>query len=253
MLTFSLQSGSNGNCIYVEAGAARLLFDAGISGRQAEVRLAARGRNIRECSALILSHDHGDHSACAGTYNRKYRLPVYMTRNVYRALRPRLGKVEPPRWFEPGDCLDVNGVKVHTISTPHDGIDTVCFVVEHEGKRLGIFNDLGSPFLALGDALGACDAAYLESNHDSAMLAGGSYPELLKRRIAGQAGHLSNHEAADLVRSHAAPRLQWLALAHLSAENNSPAVALETHHKRGGMLLPLLVASRQGPSEILHV
>jgi len=76
MIAVSLQSGSNGNCFYVEAGSVRLLFDAGICGAEAERRLAAIGRDIREVHALIISHDHADHIRYAGVYQRKYNLPL---------------------------------------------------------------------------------------------------------------------------------------------------------------------------------
>ena len=86
MITFSLQSGSNGNAIYVEAGGVRLLFDAGISGRQAALRMAEHDRNIRDVDALILSHDHSDHARCAGIYQRKFGLPIYATRKTLAAV-----------------------------------------------------------------------------------------------------------------------------------------------------------------------
>jgi len=76
IIAASLQSGSNGNCIFVDAGGVRFLFDAGISGIRAERRLARHGRDIREVDALIISHDHADHIRCAGIYQRKYGLPI---------------------------------------------------------------------------------------------------------------------------------------------------------------------------------
>ncbi len=76
MFALALQSGSNGNCIYVEAGEKKLLFDAGISGVQAEKRLAMHGRDIREVDALIISHDHQDHVRSAGIFGRKYEIPL---------------------------------------------------------------------------------------------------------------------------------------------------------------------------------
>ena len=82
MRMVSLQSGSNGNCIYVEADGVRLLFDTGISGRQAEQRLAAHGRDIRDVDALVISHDHRDHSRCMGIYQRNYGMPVHVTRKT---------------------------------------------------------------------------------------------------------------------------------------------------------------------------
>lgn len=253
MVTFSIQSGSNGNCIYVEAGDVRLLFDAGVSGRRAESRMAARGRDIRRCDALIISHDHSDHSTAMGTFHRRFKLPVYVSKRVWGRVGPAVGPIAAPRFYRPGDTLEFGAVRVRTIPTPHDGIDTVCFVVEHEGRRLGILTDLGHPFLQLPAILADVHAAYLESNFDAEMLRNGSYPEDLKRRIAGDGGHLSNAEAAGVARTAVRGSLQWLALAHLSEENNTPELALAAHRQALGRLLPLHVASRYEAGDVMQV
>jgi phosphoribosyl 1,2-cyclic phosphodiesterase len=253
MITFSLQSGSNGNSIYVEAGNTRLLFDAGISGIRAKTRLEARGRNIRDCNAVIISHNHADHVSCAGVFHRKFGLPLYLTEKTHRASRGLMGVVSNARHFVAGERFVVGDVAVQTIPTPHDGVDPVCFVVMHGGKSLGILTDLGHPFKALDDAMGEVDAAFLESNYDHDMLVQGSYPEPLKQRIMGSAGHLSNDESAALAKRHLNGRLRWLAIAHLSAENNEPEIALATHRARLGRLLPIYHASRHEPSEVLEV
>lgn len=253
MITFSLQSGSNGNAIYVEAGDTKLLFDAGISGKQAELRMAAHGRDIRRCNALIISHDHSDHTRCAGIYQRKYRLPVHMTELTYRRVRGCIGPTQDVRRFVPGETMRFDDVLVHTIPTPHDAVEGACFVVEHEDRRLGIFTDLGHPFAALKQAIADVDAAYCESNYDPEMLKYGPYPPMLKRRIAGPGGHLSNQEAANLVASHTNGRLQWLAIAHLSEENNEIALALDAHRDASGKQLALKVASRYDVSDVFVV
>lgn len=253
MVTFSLQSGSNGNCIYVEAGDVRLLFDAGISGKQAAARMTCRRRDIRDCQALIISHDHADHARCAGIFQRKFGLPIYITQPTYREVAWMLGPVRDVRFFAAGDCLAFGDVTVHTIHAPHDGVDTVCFVVRHEGRRLGIFTDLGHPFSALRSALADVDAAYLESNYDPDMLEAGPYPDWLKRRIAGDGGHLSNGEAAELVRGAASGGLKWAVLSHLSEENNRPALALETNRRKVGTDFPLHVAPRYEVGPVLEI
>jgi phosphoribosyl 1,2-cyclic phosphodiesterase len=253
MITFSLQSGSNGNAIYVEAGAVKLLFDGGISGRQARARMAARGRDIREVDALILSHDHRDHVQAAGIYQRKFGLPIYVTRRTFQAVEYDVGRVRNVRFFRAGDSLAFNGIVVHTIRTPHDAVDGVVFVVEHEGKRLAILTDLGHPFAGLQHVLEAVDAAYLESNYDPQMLAEGPYPGWLKTRIAGSGGHLSNPEAAELLRGCGRRRPRWVAIAHLSEQNNDPELALETNRAAVGRSYPFHVASRYGVSPILTV
>lgn len=253
MITFSLQSGSNGNAIYVEAGDVRLLFDAGISGKIAQARAASYGRTLHDCDALILSHDHYDHTRAAGIFQRRFGLPIYVAPRVWRAIRADAGKVTDILYYEPGSPLIFGDVTVHTVRTPHDGIDTVCFVVEHDGRRLGILTDLGRPFPALADILAEVDAAYLESNYDPEMLALGPYPERLKRRIAGDGGHLSNVESADLVDTCAGPRLKWIAVAHLSEQNNRPELALDSHRSRVGSMFPVCLAPRYGVGELLAV
>ncbi|MHC4235939.1 MAG: MBL fold metallo-hydrolase [Planctomycetota bacterium] len=253
MITFSLQSGSNGNSIYVEAAGVRLLFDAGISGKLAEQRMAQYGRDIREVDAVLLSHDHIDHVCCAGIYQRKFGLPIYMTRVTRRAIQCDLGRLNDVRYFRAGESVEFDPVTVHTLRTPHDAADGVAFIVECQGRRLGILSDLGHPFARLARTLEELEAAYLESNYDPQMLEEGSYPAYVKARIRGTGGHLSNIESADLLRGCQAGRPKWIALAHLSEENNDPQLALATHRQHLGNGYPLFVASRYGASELLDV
>ena len=246
MIVIALQSGSNGNCIYVESGPTRLLFDAGISGVQAERRLAATGRDIRGIDALIISHDHADHLRCAGIYQRKFGVPLYITPDTLAATgRCRLGELADVHHFAPGETLRFGEVSVETIPTPHDGVDGSAFVVEADGRRLGILTDLGHVFEELAGIMASLDAVLIESNYDPAMLKKGPYPAFLKERIRGTGGHLSNDEAAGLLRDCAPSRLQWACLSHLSGENNSPALALQAHKDTAPAHVTLLAASRQ--------
>lgn len=249
MYVASLQSGSNGNCIYVEAAGVALLFDAGISGRQAELRLEGLGRDIRDVDALIISHDHRDHSGCAGIYQRKFGLPVRMTRRTREAADARcgLGRMENVREFRAGQTMRFGSVRVETMPTPHDARDGVAFIVRAERKRLGILTDLGHVFDDLRSAVAGLDGVVLESNYDPGMLARGWYPEFLKDRIRGPGGHLSNLEAAELLAREAGPSLKWACLAHLSEDNNDPRLALSTHRKILGEDLDIHVSSRYEP------
>ncbi len=253
MITFSLQSGSSGNAIYVEAGEARLLFDAGISGRQAAGRLSVHRREIRDVDAVLISHDHNDHVRCAGVYHRRFKLPLHMTRRTHHAVRRHLGKVREVNYFQAGVPWVYRDVIVHSIRTPHDAVEGVAFVVEHGGKRLGILTDLGHVFPALRELMPTLDALYIESNYDPRMLASGPYPVRLQERIRGLGGHLSNDDAAVLLRESVGPRLQWVALAHLSEENNEPELARSTHRRIVGKSLPLAIAPRTGMSEIWEI
>jgi phosphoribosyl 1,2-cyclic phosphodiesterase len=253
VITFSLQSGSCGNAIYVEAGGKRLLFDAGITGKLARQRLAEYDRNIRDVDAVFISHDHSDHIRCAGVYQRLFGLPVYMTRDTRHAAMCDLGKLTDVRYFASGDSLTLGKVIVHTVPTAHDAVDGVAFVVEFEGKRLGVLLDLGHPFAGLQSLLESLDAAYLESNYDPEMLETGDYPTALKARIRGKGGHLSNEESAELARACGRRRPAWIAVAHLSQENNRPELAISAQRRAVGADYPVRLAPRDAASELLTV
>jgi phosphoribosyl 1,2-cyclic phosphodiesterase len=255
MRVISLQSGTNGNCIYVEAGGVRLLFDAGISGRQAELRLAGHGVDIRRVDATVISHAHRDHISCAGIYHRKFGLPIYVTAETLRLtnIACKLGRISDVRHFEAGAAISFGDVTVETICTEHDCPDGVGFVVDDGVHRLGVLTDLGHVFPRLKRVIGSLDAVVIESNYDSQMLESGPYPAFLKQRIRGEGGHISNVEAAELLASAASERMRWACLAHLSESNNAPDIALDTHREILGGRFPLHVATRYHVSDVLEV
>ena len=253
MLGISLQSGSNGNCIYVEAGGVRLLFDAGISGKQALLRLLSHGRDIKNVDAMFISHDHNDHAKSAGIYQRKFGVGMYVSEKTLEAShRHGLGELGDVQHFQPGNTVKIGCVTVETIPTPHDGTDPCMFVVQAEGKRLGILTDLGHPFDGLGKVIASLDAVFLESNYDTDMLDNGMYPEFLKARIKSSHGHISNHESAALLEEFGRG-LQWACLSHLSENNNTPQLALKTHRSILGPKTPITVAPRYAASKVLHI
>ncbi|TWU21055.1 putative metallo-hydrolase YycJ [Novipirellula galeiformis] len=246
MEVITLQSGSNGNCVYVEADGVRLLFDAGISGVQAETRLAAHGRDIRDVDALIISHDHSDHTRCMGVYQRKFGLPIHVSAETLRATAKKsgLGRVDDVHHFRAGSTLAFGNVRVETHCTPHDACESVAFVVDDGTNRFGILTDIGHVDCDLEHVVGTLDAMILESNYDPAMLHDGPYPEHLKDRIRGSLGHLSNEECADLINRKAGSRLKWACLGHLSQHNNRPELVLQTHRQMLDRDLDLHVADR---------
>ena len=230
------------------------MFDAGISGRQAQQRLAQHGKDIRDVDALIISHDHSDHTSCMGIYQRKFGLPIYVTRGTFDTVsrKRKVGKVNDIRYFNAGESLVFDHVTVETLSTPHDATDGVVFIIDDSTHRFGLLTDLGHVFKELEQAIESLDAVLVESNYDPDMLHDGPYPEFLKDRIRGPHGHLSNVESAKLLK-RAPSRLKWACLAHLSDENNDPDVALRTHHRILGENFPLKCAGRKDSTEVLRI
>ncbi len=242
-----LASGSRGNSIYVESGETRILIDAGISGKKAKEGLAACGRTDPQIDAILVTHDHSDHAQSVGIFHRLFKAPVYVTKpTLHRVQKGKnLGKIAEFRFFDSGQNLSIGRLHIETIPTPHDAEDGVCFVVDNGEKRLGILTDLGHVFAKLEAVIPTLDTAILESNYDEKMLDAGPYPYHLKRRIRSDAGHISNREAADLIR-RTGSRLQWICLAHLSQENNTPHKALASFRNINGEKTTVMAATQDG-------
>ncbi len=252
---WSLASGSSGNAIAVESEDGVLLVDAGISAARIASGLDLPHNPDRLCAAII-THDHRDHIAGARILAKRWRVPIYLSAGTHRAAYRALGDLPGHRYFRPGDMFEIAGFRVRTIPTPHDSAEPAAVTIERRGRRCGVFTDLGHPFPGLGEAISELDAVFLESNYDPRMLAEGDYPAFLKNRIRSPAGHLANEEAAALVRDYGC-RLQAAVLAHLSAHNNRPEIALQTFHAIAGDAqrrgLRCFTAPRYEPSEMIAI
>jgi len=255
VIAISLQSGSNGNCVYVESGSTGILLDAGIPGIHAERRLLQYGRSIHSCRAVVLSHDHHDHARHAGVFRRKFRIPLYSTPKTMARVHEKMaiGTIGDLRAFEAGDTLTIDDLTIETIPTPHDGVDGVAFVVSDGRSRLGVLTDLGHVFDGLSIIVATLDGVIIESNYDPEMLTRGPYPVWLQDRIRGPRGHLSNDEAATLLETSAGGLLKWACLAHLSENNNHPDIAIQTHRALFGSRIPLFVANRYSATDPLEL
>jgi phosphoribosyl 1,2-cyclic phosphodiesterase len=182
-----------------------------------------------------------------------FDLPLFISEPTFRTSEERLGRLEGATFFQPGHALRFGEVTIRTVPTPHDAVDGCAFVVQAEGKKLGLLTDLGHPFQELRELLPELDGVFLESNYDSNMLKAGPYPEFLKRRIRGPEGHISNREAAELLDEYCTERLSWACLAHLSENNNTPDLALATHRETVRGQFPIEVATRHRASGVFQL
>ena len=101
--------------------------------------------------------------------------------------------------------------------------------------------------------------ALLEANYDPNILKYSRYPYLLKQRISGPNGHLSNDESGNLVSLLIKSGLKTALLGHLSKENNFPELAYKTvveelmRHHYDENTISIGVAKRDGPSKLIHI
>lgn len=218
-----LASGSKGNAVYIEAGDSRILVDAGLSAREIERRLGTIGADAAKLDAILVTHEHQDHTTAVGPLARRYRLPVCIHPRTHAAAR--IGRIEAVREFDTGSSFELRDLQVTPFPLTHDAAETVGFVVDTPTGRIGVATDLGIATRLVADCLRDCRVLVLESNHDERMLRDGPYPWHLKQRISSRHGHLSNTEAAELLGSLLWEGTDAVFLAHLSETNNDPQLA----------------------------
>lgn len=253
-LTFApLFSGSSGNALLVIRDDTRVLVDAGLPGKKIAEEMERAGEKAEALSAIFVTHEHLDHIAGVGVLARRYGLPVYATEPTWRAMRPKIGKIQPEqeRYVEPGGSIRCGAIEARAFSIPHDAACPVGYSFLGGGRKISIATDIGCLREDWMDAVAESDMLLLESNHDVDMLRAGMYPYELKMRILGNAGHLSNDDAGIAAAALCARGVRSILLGHLSGENNFPELAWESVacklREIGGMGdIPLGVAMRGG-------
>ncbi len=227
MLRFkSLGSGSSGNATLVEAAGIaplRVLVDCGMGIRQLLHRLGEAGLGPHDVHAVFITHEHGDHIGCALALALRYRIPVWMSHGTHSAIgSPDFGGLL--RRARDGKAIDLGGMQLTPFTVPHDAREPLQLSCTDGSAKLGILTDLGHATAHVMAHLKDCDALLLECNHDTAMLQESAYPAFLKQRVAGDYGHLSNAAAAAIAGGLNHPRLNHFVAAHLSRQNNLPAM-----------------------------
>jgi phosphoribosyl 1,2-cyclic phosphodiesterase len=231
-----LGSGSSGNVAYIEAGGTRVLVDAGLSKAEIERRLCKLpshdAASLERIDAVLVTHDHSDHGGHAASLGR----PLFATAGTRQAL-----SIEATRVIA-GESFVVGALTVSPVLLPHDAVETVGYVISDGSAKVGILTDCGHDAADVAQAYAGCDLLVLETNHDITMLRYGPYPPSLKRRVGGRLGHLSNDQAASLLKQmmQRGPAPKLVIAAHLSQANNRPSLAKSSLDRvlgRGGRVL----------------
>ena len=218
----SLGSGSKGNALLVESGGTRVLVDCGFGPRELLRRLERLDVEPESITAVLITHEHADHVGGAARCAARFGWSVYASHGTATA-----GGLDAigVRRFDSHSHFAIDALEIHPFPVPHDAREPTQFVFSDGTQRLGVLTDAGTLTPHIVSMLADCAALVLECNHDTEMLAQGRYPPALKRRIAGGFGHLDNGAAAELLRRIDRRRLKHIVAAHLSEENNTPALA----------------------------
>ena len=222
----SLGSGSRGNCTLIEADGTALLIDCGFSIRETEKRLQRLSRELTQVTAILVTHEHGDHVRGVAGLAKKYNIPVWSSRGTAKAAK--LDELTQWRCIDIHQQFEIDSISIQPVPVPHDAKEPCQFVFTDGDWRLGVLTDTGSITPYIEEQYSGCDAFILEANHDEEMLANGSYPPSLKQRVGGDYGHLNNGQAKNLLTRVDISRLQYLVASHISEKNNTVALARNT-------------------------
>ncbi len=225
-LSFTLLgSGSSGNATLISDGETHVLVDVGLSGKETARRLRECRLEPEEITAIVVSHEHGDHIRGVAPFVKGLDIPVFMTDGAYIAAELSLPAGRHQR-IETGVEFSIGSIQFTPFAVPHDAADPIGLTVQKNGVKLAIVLDLGYVSNLVCERLKGCDGIILESNHDLNMLKVGPYPWALKQRVMSRRGHLSNDGVAEYLSNGFDGRARHVLLAHLSRKNNLPELAL---------------------------
>lgn len=229
MRIVNLSSGSKANSTFVSFEDTRILIDAGLNEKKLAESLIEIGENLANINAVFVTHEHVDHIKAIKTLAKKYDMDFYFHEEVL--LAPAITEIK----FKEGrvhtftdKLVNIGSLQVQPFDISHDSVHPVGFVINSFGSlaRAGFVTDLGYVSEDIKRILSGVKIAFIESNYDEDMLAGGSYPFILKQRIAGEKGHLSNNQSLELAKFLYDTGTKCFVLSHISENNNTYEKAL---------------------------
>ena len=224
----NLFSGSSGNATFVETDATKILVDAGMSCQKIEKALESVGTTLSEIDAILISHEHSDHIKGIEMITKKFDVPVYASQKTWEAMSHLKVNNTYKHHFQIDQDFCIGDITVLPFSIPHDAADPCAFNLFHENKKITIATDMGHLDESLIQKMYASDILLIESNYDTDTLLCGPYPYLLKKRIQGDLGHLSNEVTSKAIKTLYENGVKHFVLGHLSKENNFPELAYQT-------------------------
>lgn len=250
-----------GNCLYVESENTKLLIDAGVSLKKIEAGLETLNVSPSSLDGILVTHEHSDHIQSLGNLSKKFNLPVYANSETFDAMPKQTDKISAKNInkFKATEKFQIKDIEVDPFSIPHDAANPCGFNISNNSDKISIATDIGHMTNDILKQLEDSKFILLESNYDTEVLKCSKYPYLLKQRIAGPNGHLSNEVASKVINYLLQGNLKTAMLGHLSKESNFPELAYQTvvdEIIRAGTdvsKLNLSVASRDKVGNLIHI
>ena len=222
-----LGSGSRGNATFIKTDSARILIDAGLSRKDLAKRLETIGEDPDGIDAVLVTHEHNDHGTGLRAMLKELHIRAYLSPGTLKGLQPETFEMNDSEIIPiaAGVPFTVGDAEITPFAVPHDASEPTAFSISCQGFRITQLTDVGHMTDEVAKHLMGTDCLVLESNHDLEMLRVGPYPWILKERLMGRYGHLSNTAVAKFLREQYDGRASHVVLAHLSERNNHPEIA----------------------------
>ena len=220
-----LASGSKGNVSYITSYSTKLLIDLGLTLSSIEKKLFDIGVRPNEIDGILLTHTHTDHTSSLKNFIKKYNTKLYLSEKMYNELSKTINLFN----YEIIDKeFIINDINIQVIKLSHDTDDSNGYILESNNKSIVYITDTGYINKKYFKLLTDKDIYVMESNHDIEMLMNGNRPYFLKQRILGDKGHLDNTKSSNYLAQLIGPNTKEVILIHLSEDNNTPELALNT-------------------------
>jgi len=258
----SLSSGSSGNCYYLGNEFHGILIDAGISAASIRRFLKNMDISMQTIMGVLITHNHIDHIRGLELLTRKNTLPAFTTHKIWKSILTPKKNISPDsiREIPLMQKFHLAGFDIEAFPVCHDAPETIGFHICAGGKKITIATDLGHICQTAAPYIKAANFLVIESNYDEQMLVNGKYPHFLKARIQSDHGHLGNHQTSAFLAENISDNLSIICLAHLSKNNNTPAIVLQTLQRtlsEKGIILNgqqrISILNRNIPTEIINL
>lgn len=225
MLVSVLASGSEGNCTFIQTKNKKILIDLGMNNKYITSKLAEINVLPSEIDYVFITHTHADHTGAMKTFFKNNTPFIFLDEKML----PELEFLsEYPNLCFDNSTLNFDGLTVEILKTSHDAPGSRAYIFREDDSSVVYITDTGYINQKYFDKLTNLSLYIFESNHDVEMLMHGRYPSWLKARIRNDEGHLSNNQCAFYLSKFIGPNTKEVVLAHISKENNTPEIALDT-------------------------
>ncbi len=229
-----LASGSKGNCVYLEHDNYKILLDIGITFKQLRLKLNQIDVDVNDINAVFITHQHFDHVMGLRTFSNNIDCDFYLTKGTFDNLNHNIHETLSKKQFHFIKSLDsmmFNNIKITFIPTHHDVAESIGFMIEVDNKKVVYITDTGYIDLNMHDTLKNADLYILESNYDPEILYSSNRYFNLKKRIAGDLGHMSNEDSAINLTYLIGENTKMVIHAHISLECNTEEAIVNTFRR----------------------